>query len=340
MPLGAFDRARVTIELSPFPTVGVLTYDAIQERDHLGTPPALKGAILSRLRSRDLDVLNVFRRSTPPTHLVGAIVAPPLGFASILCGPPGAGPRFEDALERIAATPPEAFLEASECCAPAAPADAWSLLTSDPRRWLDRYTVALRRAWDEIAPLWRRSRVLLDREVERVDAASARGVFADLIAVIHPRATVANGAWTLPAPDSPSTRRPSRAPYQVASRFSVCPMLTGSRATAVFSDRRGRAAALFYPTPDAWRAFEGELPPPTSLEALVGHHRALILQRLDNPTTAGRIAELLNMVPASATHHLRSLEAAGLVSRLRQGRNVIVERTARGTALVAMYDEP
>jgi DNA-binding transcriptional ArsR family regulator len=328
------------MELAPFPTVGVLTYDAIQERDHLGTPPALKRAILSRLRRQDLDVLSVFRRTKPPPHLLGALVAPPIGFASILCGPPGAGPRFEDALERIAATPPEAFLEASKCCAAAAPDDAWSLLSADPRRWLDRYAVALRRAWTEIAPLWRRSRVLLEREVERVDAASARGVFADLIAVVHPRATVADGAWTLPASDSPCARRPSPAPYRLASRFSVCPMLTGRRATVVFSDRCGHAAALFYPTPDAGRAFEGQLPPAASLEALVGGQRALILQRLDSAATAGRIAELLDMSPGSATHHLRSLEAAGLVTRIRQGRNVVVERTARGTALVAMFDEP
>ena len=75
-----------------------------------------------------------------------------------------------------------------------------------------------------------------------------------------------------------------------------------------------------------------------SLEALLGRQRALILDRLDRPVSCGEIARALKTVPAGATHHLRSLEAAGLVIRRRDGRRVIVERTMRGTALLALYD--
>src|SRR5215217_3013220 len=78
--------------------------------------------------------------------------------------------------------------------------------------------------------------------------------------------------------------------------------------------------------------------PPTSLKALLGPQRAAALVLLDAPTTAGRLAEALHTVPAGATHHLRELEAAGLVTRERRGQYVIVERTARGTALLALYD--
>ena len=77
---------------------------------------------------------------------------------------------------------------------------------------------------------------------------------------------------------------------------------------------------------------------PTSLKALLGPQRATALVLLDAPTTAGRLARALHTVPAGATHHLRGLEAAGLVTRERRGQYVIVERTPRGTALLELYD--
>ena len=74
------------------------------------------------------------------------------------------------------------------------------------------------------------------------------------------------------------------------------------------------------------------------LKALLGPQRAAALLLLDAPTTAGRLAEALHTVPAGATHHLRGLEAAGLVTRERRGQYVIVARTPRGTALLELYD--
>jgi DNA-binding transcriptional ArsR family regulator len=76
---------------------------------------------------------------------------------------------------------------------------------------------------------------------------------------------------------------------------------------------------------------------PTSLQALLGPQRAAALLLLDAPTTAGRLAKALHTVPAGATHHLRGLEAAGLVTRERRGQYVIVARTARGTALLDLF---
>ncbi len=77
---------------------------------------------------------------------------------------------------------------------------------------------------------------------------------------------------------------------------------------------------------------------PAKLVALLGEPRALILDGLDAPASCGDIAKELQMVPAGATHHLRSLEAAGLVKRRRDGQRVIVERTARGSELLALYE--
>ena len=60
--------------------------------------------------------------------------------------------------------------------------------------------------------------------------------------------------------------------------------------------------------------------------------------RLDRPATAGELAELLHAVPSVASHHLRALEAAGLITRTREGRRVRVRRSARGTELVVLYE--
>lgn len=86
-------------------------------------------------------------------------------------------------------------------------------------------------------------------------------------------------------------------------------------------------------------AIDGEVRASGSLEALLGKQRALILDQLDAPVNCGEIARTLKTVPAGATHHLRSLEAAGLVIRRRDGRQVLVERTVRGAALLALYDD-
>jgi predicted ArsR family transcriptional regulator len=48
-------------------------------------------------------------------------------------------------------------------------------------------------------------------------------------------------------------------------------------------------------------------------------------------------AETLDLVPGGVRHHLRALEAAGLIRRTRVGRHVEVELTARGRALQMLF---
>jgi DNA-binding MarR family transcriptional regulator len=79
--------------------------------------------------------------------------------------------------------------------------------------------------------------------------------------------------------------------------------------------------------------------PTDPFEALIGWQRARILRGLDVAQRPGQIANSLRMVAGGATHHLSRLEAADLVVRKRRGRHVIVERTARGTALLDLYAE-
>jgi DNA-binding MarR family transcriptional regulator len=75
-----------------------------------------------------------------------------------------------------------------------------------------------------------------------------------------------------------------------------------------------------------------------SLEALLGATRTSLLRALDRPMTAGRLAHTLYLSPSGVTHHLCAAERAGLVARERRGREVLVQRTDRGSRLVALYD--
>jgi DNA-binding MarR family transcriptional regulator len=79
--------------------------------------------------------------------------------------------------------------------------------------------------------------------------------------------------------------------------------------------------------------------PAASLEALIGLPRARILRRLERPRTMGELAQLIASLPSAVTHHVATLAAAGLVARKRRGRRVLVDRSARGTALLALYDD-
>jgi DNA-binding MarR family transcriptional regulator/ribosomal protein S18 acetylase RimI-like enzyme len=79
--------------------------------------------------------------------------------------------------------------------------------------------------------------------------------------------------------------------------------------------------------------------PAASLEALIGLPRARILRRLERPRTMGELAGLIASLPSAVTHHVSTLAAAGLVARMRRGRRVLVDRSARGTALLALYED-
>jgi DNA-binding MarR family transcriptional regulator len=56
------------------------------------------------------------------------------------------------------------------------------------------------------------------------------------------------------------------------------------------------------------------------------------------PASCGTIAQALFMAPGGVTHHLRHLERAGLARRTRTGREVTVHLTARGRALLDLYE--
>ena len=252
-----------------------------------------------------------------------------------------------EALEAVAEIDPQTLAAAIAAADRAGhPASPWQPVAADPAGWLRAYVHAVRRAWTALEPLWQRAAGTLDREVERVSVALARGAGAELIAERFPYARVAGDALELPAHAAPggaareAATGPSAPPADgrpvgTGGALVLLPLVAPASAAGWTDDYGDVCLAIRYALPQ--ERFDADGPPPASLAALVGPQRALILTRLERPATAGELAALLHGVPSIASHHLRALERAGLVTREREGRRVMARRTARGSELVALY---
>jgi DNA-binding transcriptional ArsR family regulator len=224
---------------------------------------------------------------------------------------------LDEDLERIASMPPDQLVDQLP------DNEAWEPVARQPTRWLHRFAHVMGRSCRGLQGPWRRAAGMLDREAERVEAAIARGAERELIALRLPDAVVELDSIVPHAAD-------------VADRLAIVLMLGGAGSGHAWSVD-GKITHVVYPVAGAWRLVDETGPPPPELEALLGAQRARLLQILDRPTTAGRLADTLHAVPSAATHHVAILERAGLVERERDGRRVVVHRTARGTELLALY---
>lgn len=239
--------------------------------------------------------------------------------------------RAADIFEWIATLPTETLIEDIVDVRAASPDPRWEAVARHPRRWLVRYARAVSRVWRGTREIWAAAGGLLEREAERVETAVARGALAELMAGIDHRARVGDGTWWLPGA-APLAVRP-------AERGVVLTPVLGGPGTARAHHGDGFLLSILYPLPGALSMLGGDAPAPApALETLLGRQRATIVTSLDRPRSAGRLAEAIIATPGAASHHLRTLEAAGLIIRERDGRRVIVHRTTRGSELLGLYE--
>ncbi|TCO62164.1 helix-turn-helix domain-containing protein [Actinocrispum wychmicini] len=236
-------------------------------------------------------------------------------------------PAFADELDQVAAVSSDdlmAELEAAEFRG-----SAWSVAAEAPDRWLDAYLLALGLAWECVQPWWERAAPLLEREAERMAAALAWGSLGEQLARLYPDYRISGDGLN----------RPGYSPTALAPDLVLAPMVVGPGGSLVGTDR-DRVHYLGYPLPGAHRLIEGNGPHPhaTSLDELLGAPRADILRRLDRPVCAGGLADELLFTPSAISHHLKALERTGLVVRERDGQRVLVHRSARGTALLHIFE--
>ncbi len=237
-------------------------------------------------------------------------------------------------LERIATMPIEALLDDIAFACGSSPPPPWDAVARRPRRWLVLYARALGRIWRGMREPWMAAAGLIEREIERVETAAARGALLELSADFHHRAEVREGQWQMPHDEPLALSLPG-------DGLVITPILNGPGSARANVHDDGTLSAIHYPLPGVSQILAGQvLPPAAALEALLGARRAHILRMLDRPRRAGELAEIMRTTPGGATHHLQALEMAGLLVRERDGRNVIVHRTGRGSGLIELYESP
>lgn len=316
--VASVEMTPLRVAVTPFPSL-LTVVDALGGRAD-ETPSDWRATAAAALRSRD-------RAALLP------VVARPGGFVPdcVLSFPQRRVHAIDEAFDRIAATAPEQLL--AELTGEDGPGlgGPWAAVAHNPEAWLKRYAAALRKIWRAIRDRWMAGAGPLEREVERVGVAAARGSALDALRPLDLGGDLHDGVWVLPA----ARRRKLRV---ADAGLVLMPMLARPCASRIRAYAGDALTHLAYPVPGAARLMGDKLPAPSSLEALLGPARTAILRQLDRPAPVGRLAESLFAVPSAATHHATALETAGLVERERQGRHVLVRRTARGTALLALYE--
>jgi hypothetical protein len=84
---------------------------------------------------------------------------------------------------------------------------------------------------------------------------------------------------------------------------------------------------VIYPARGVALLWEAKAPLDDALAALLGRTRARVLAGVPAPVSTTELAHRLQLTPGGVSQHLSALAAAGLVSRRREGREVLYLRT-------------
>ncbi|MFD7663651.1 ArsR/SmtB family transcription factor [Streptomyces sp. NPDC059788] len=187
----------------------------------------------------------------------------------------------------------------------------------------------LERYWSvAIEPWWPQIRLVLEAEMtyraRRLATGGVRLLFADM----HPDVRWRDNALEIHGMigDGFCTRAAGRGLLLVPLVFAhkPAPPVTTEVAPVLAYPSRG-VATLWADTPPS--ASSG------ALAELVGATRARLLVQLEEPLATVEIARRFRVTPSAVSQHLRVLFATGLVTRARNGRQVLYRRTELGDRL-------
>lgn len=319
LQLGPIADVRLAVVAAPLPTVVSLACDVLGG-PRQGVSP--EWARLVRAAVPAAAALAIRPMIDPSTVLLPDCLSPV-----------GDGDQtFRAQLERIADTTPDALLGGVADLFAGAPPPAWQIAMGKPRTWLAHYVNLLAAVWQAYAPIWRHLTELRAREVGRVGVAAVSGGLDVLLAGISPRTRYQADILHLPGRD--------RGQVSLAGRRVLLVPLASGVGASVFSLDAPDRVWFGYPLPGLDRHLSrdgsgnGSAAASDALTTLVGPMRAAMLRALRQPMTMGALARRLGAGPSTITYHSEQLASAGLVVRRRGGREVRIERTARGDAVV------
>ncbi len=242
-------------------------------------------------------------------------------------------PSFEEELAVVRETPPA--IVRRDLLATYAPDPVPDPLAPATRRASRALTALRDRICDEleryyesvIAPAWPQMRLVLEADTtyraRQLATGGARLLFADM----HPNLRWRDGVLEIEEMISEHTvKAAGRGLLLMPSIFAVKPVppLVPDEPPSLAYPSRG-IATLWAPPARA---------PSTALASLVGAPRAQLLDMLAEPLPTIEISRRLQVTPSAVSQQLKVLHETGLVSRARDGRQVLYRRTSLGDQLI------
>lgn len=187
-----------------------------------------------------------------------------------------------------------------------------------------RLANGLARFWrDALAEGWAGLQSVLDRDItHRATTIAGRGVGAAL-GTLDPSIGWAGDAITLDKPFDGEADVTGR-------ELVLAPGVLSWPVISVQVDVPGQVV-LGYP---AHGIGTGGTPPPDRLAPVVGAARAALLADLETARSTAELATRSGYAPGTVSYHLGALHRAGLVSRSRDGRFVLYQRTPQAVVLL------
>lgn len=243
--------------------------------------------------------------------------------------PAAGGAALTDQLRALCATTPADVRASLRRVFGDDPPPAAVRLADRPEDVLAEIADELSEAYDRlIAPHWPRMSALLEVDIAHRARVLADGGPAALFDRLHPAVTWREGALVI---------HQGRRPLRIApgpGGLVLCPCVFGGPHVVV-KGHTSSQTTLRYPargTGDLWRT--GRSGPSRALIRLLGAPRARVLDALLAPATTTVLARELGVTPSAVSQQLGVLHAAGLVARMRAGRQVHYALTGTGRALV------
>ncbi|MER5635665.1 helix-turn-helix domain-containing protein [Kitasatospora sp. NPDC002227] len=315
--------ARTRFVVSPLhEAVNTLMPDGLRPRTG---PDAWAGRARRVLRREGLELLSAFALDQAGGYLPDFLTPHPNGPAPSLAEQLAAvrGTRPDRVLAELRAVElgrPEARLEGR-----ALPEAVRRVLEEQGPAALARQAAEeLGRYWEAaVGPYWSEARAALDAEVDRRGRILARHGAAAMFNSLVPELRWADGRIEL------ESRFEVHLP---APELLLMPSLVARRVVVVLDPVDGleRQPTLLYPVERPPTA--PELPDP-AVARLLGPTRAALLAALARPATTTALAARHFLSESTTSYHLGVLHRSGLVSRSRSGREVLYQRTVRGTEL-------
>ncbi|MDQ7804883.1 ArsR family transcriptional regulator [Amycolatopsis sp. A133] len=191
---------------------------------------------------------------------------------------------------------------------------------SMPRRLAN----GLARFWREaLAEDWAGLHAVLDRDITHRAKTIARHGVGGVLAGLHP--TI---GW---AGDAITVVKPFDGEADVSGRELVlAPGVLSWPGTSIQIDVPGQVV-LCYPAHGVGTAADRQ---PGRLAPVVGAARAALLTDLETARSTAELAARTGYSPGTVSYHLSALHRAGLVSKARDGRYVLYQRTAQAVVLL------